>query len=96
VNQYATANLEIPSAPDPTGRVSLGSEALRRLRRSGYSALRDVSCVVHGDSMRLLGRVPTYYLKQVAQAVVADVDGVRRVVNLIEVVAPQSSQERGT
>jgi hypothetical protein len=37
--------------------------------------------------MRLIGRLPTYYLKQVAQAVVTEVEGVRRVVNLIEVVA---------
>jgi hypothetical protein len=48
--------------------------------------------------VRLCGRLSSYYLKQVAQAVVAEVEGVRRVINLIEVVAsayrPTMGRER--
>ena len=43
------------------------------LRRSGYLALRDVSCVAVGQALYLRGRLPSYYLKQVAQESVASV-----------------------
>lgn len=89
------SDLEIPSARESSGKFCIGSEALRRLRRSGYSALRDVSCDVHGGDMRLIGRLRSYYLKQVAQAVVADIEGVHRVVNLIEIAVTERSPEGG-
>ena len=37
--------------------------------------------------LSLHGRLPTYYLKQVAQAIAAEVEGVSSVVNRIDVVA---------
>jgi len=55
------------------------------LRRSGYLALRDVSCVVLGDVLYLRGCLPSYYLKQVAQEVAASVAGASRLINVIEV-----------
>ena len=58
------------------------------LRRSGYSALRDVSCVAVDQVIYLRGRLPSYYLKQVAQESVASVAGSRRLINLIEVCTP--------
>jgi osmotically-inducible protein OsmY len=57
------------------------------LCRSGYLALRAVVCDTRGGIVRLRGSLPTYYLKQVAQATVAEVDGVRRIINRIVVVA---------
>lgn len=87
--------LEIPSARESGESVEIVGEALHRLRRSGYSALWDVSCDVHGKTVRLLGHLPSYYLKQVAQAIVAEVEGVRRVINLIEVAAPASRPSWG-
>ncbi|MHC5537521.1 BON domain-containing protein [Singulisphaera rosea] len=63
-------------------------EALRRLRKGGYSALQSLSCNVEGPDLSIHGRLPTYYLKQVAQAIVAQVEGVRRVINHIEVESP--------
>ncbi|HYT89933.1 MAG TPA: BON domain-containing protein [Gemmataceae bacterium] len=59
-----------------------------RLRRSSYLALRGVSCAWDAGVLTLRGRLPSYYLKQVAQASVAQVGGVERVENRIEVVAP--------
>jgi osmotically-inducible protein OsmY len=76
-----------PLAPGSAGRRGIRSEALRRLRRSGYSPLEGVACDARGGSVRLLGRLPSYYLKQMAQAIVAEVEGVRLVVNRIEVAA---------
>src|SRR5437868_5097685 len=60
--------------------------AEERLRRSGYLALRDVTCEVDAETFRLRGRLPTYYLKQVAQAIVSEIAGVRHLDNLIVVV----------
>jgi len=75
-------------APVIPPRGDLGLEAEHRLWGSGYLVLRDVSCEAQAGIMRLQGRLPSYYLKQMAQALVADLEGVRRVVNLIEIAVP--------
>jgi osmotically-inducible protein OsmY len=59
------------------------------LRRSAYFELRDVSCEFSGGVLTLHGRVPTYYLKQLAQVSVVDVPGVIEVHNRIEVATPR-------
>lgn len=51
------------------------------LRATGYSALRDVEVFVNARSVRLVGCVPTYYLKQVALASVSPLAGTRFVRN---------------
>jgi hypothetical protein len=81
----SAANIEIRPTPNSSGRASIPIEVSRRLRRSGYLALRDVTCEVDGESLHLQGRLPTHYLKQLAQAIVAQVEGIRFIVNLIEV-----------
>jgi phosphocarrier protein len=55
------------------------------LRKSPYFALRDVCCAYHDGVLTLRGFLPSYYLKQLAQSMVGDVEGVLRVVNEIEV-----------
>jgi osmotically-inducible protein OsmY len=80
-------------APPVTAPLSprfLGIDRLaeRRLRGSSFLALRNVSCEYHEGVMTLRGRLPTYYLKQIAQELVAEVEGVEKVFNRIEVVSP--------
>jgi osmotically-inducible protein OsmY len=60
--------------------------AERALRGSPYLALRNVICECRDGVLTLRGCLPTYYLKQVAQAMVVRVDGVRQVVNEIQVI----------
>jgi osmotically-inducible protein OsmY len=55
---------------------------------SPYLALRDISCEYQEGVLTLQGRLPTYYLKLMAQSVVADVEGVTAIVNKIEVMTP--------
>ncbi len=69
--------------------------AQQALRRSSYFELRDVSCDFSGGILTLRGRVPSYHLKQVAQASVAEVPGVVEVQNCVEVVMPRLSQNHG-
>jgi hypothetical protein len=58
------------------------------LRQSSYIELRDVACEFSGGILTLRGRVPSYHLKQLAQASVAQVPGVVEVHNRVEVVTP--------
>jgi osmotically-inducible protein OsmY len=57
----------------------------RRLRESGYRCLRTIRCEDRQGVLTLRGRVPSFYHKQVAQALVAAVAPVAAVVDLIEV-----------
>jgi hypothetical protein len=66
---------------------AIGRQAELRIRSSGYLALRDVTCMARGDTVHLRGRLPSHYLKQIAQEIAAGVEGVRHVYNGIEVSA---------
>ena len=79
----ATAGLNPPA--------STQAVAERGLRSSRYSALKHVSCDYQGGVLVLRGCLPSYYLKQIAQEVVArQVQGVGRLDNQIQVVPPAS------
>jgi hypothetical protein len=65
--------------------LELGPRAEALLRRNTYLALKNVTCEYQGGTLVLRGSVPTYYLKQVASAVVAGLPGIERIVNQIDV-----------
>lgn len=62
--------------------------AAARLRRTGYPQIREITCFHQSGRLTLYGVLPSYYLKQLAQTAVADIDGVKTVTNEIDVVAP--------
>jgi osmotically-inducible protein OsmY len=65
-------------------RIALAAK--ERLRRVPYSSVQDVSCECDGQGTLVLrGRLPSFYYKQMAQEAVRDLEGVRKVVNRIEV-----------
>jgi osmotically-inducible protein OsmY len=64
------------------------AEVQARLRKSGYHELQLVSCDFHEGVLTLRGRVPSFYLKQVAQEVIRRLDGAEEVNNRLEVAAP--------
>ena len=74
--------------------VSATELAERQLRSSPYLALRNITCDSQGGVLVLRGFLPSYYLKQMAQAVVTCVDGVEQVVNQIEVVTGPGAASR--
>ena len=61
-----------------------------RLRGHAYLALRNISCNYHNGMLVLRGCVPTYYLKQMAQEVVTQLEGVEHVENRIQVLSSAS------
>jgi osmotically-inducible protein OsmY len=70
-------------------RVSpLGDRARRRLNQSPYYAVRRIVVEERQGVLTLSGRMPNYYLKQMAQAALAGVEGVKRIINRIDVVEP--------
>ena len=66
----------------------LGERARRRLTQSAYHAVRQVNVEERQGVLTLSGRLPNYYLKQMAQAAVANMEGVRKIINRIDVVEP--------
>ena len=71
-----------PAAPLPTQNpddLCLAERVERSLRATGYGPLREVQVRVDARTVLLAGRVPSYYLKQVAQATAMAVPGAHRV-----------------
>ena len=84
-----------PATPARTPPPGLPELAEGRLRGKPYLALRNVSCDCRGGVLVLRGRLPSYYLKQVAQEAVVRLEGVKGVENQIEVVTPANPSCRG-
>ncbi len=74
--------------PQGASSSSLQAAVVHSLFDSGYAALSFVSCEVAGDRVVLQGDVPTWHLKQLAQAVVKRVAGVGCVDNRLAVRRP--------
>jgi hypothetical protein len=85
-DQRTVAVLTRPN-PFATLFQEIGEVAEAALRRSPYYELHGISCEFSGGVLTLRGRAPTYYLKQLAQACVADVPGVVEVDNRVEVTS---------
>jgi hypothetical protein len=81
-------NVETPPRRTAELPLDVADLAQGRLRGCPYGAVRNVACDYRDGVLVLRGRVPSYYLKQMAQAVVGRAGAVERVVNLIEVVNP--------
>jgi osmotically-inducible protein OsmY len=62
--------------------------AERLLRSNPYLALKNVSCDWLDGVLILRGCLPSFYLKQITQEVVASVEGVEHIDNQILVVTP--------
>lgn len=71
-------------SPNPTG-----VKAATKLAATGYAPLENVECEVQEDMLILSGTVPSYYLKQVAQTVAGNMEGITRIENRLEVRSPR-------
>ena len=63
-------------------------EAESKLHASSHLFARTVQCDYDGGVLRLLGKVPSFYLKQTAQALIQGIEGVERIDNALTVVSP--------
>ncbi len=79
----ASAEPAPPARATPPGLPELAEGCLRR---NLYLALGNVPCDCRGGVLVLRGCLPSHHLKQVAQEVVAHLEGVKGVENQIQVV----------
>ena len=70
---------------DNVDAPAVAETAMERLRASPYKAMRRVSCKCEHGTLFLRGRLFSFHEKQVAQEIVARVNGVTQVVNEIQV-----------
>jgi osmotically-inducible protein OsmY len=80
----ATARLLAQTLED----LRLAERVERALRATGYMPLRGIEVTVHARLVILAGRVPSYSLKQVAQATALAVPGAQQVRNDLGVGRP--------
>ncbi len=57
-----------------------------RILHQSHLSVQRIWCEYKGMRLYLRGQVPSFYLKQLAQAAVSNLDGVSQVVNEIEVI----------
>jgi len=74
--------------PFLTVESSVVELAYQRLRRLPYTCLGDVVCMHHRGALVLSGRLPSYYMRQIALNAVTGLAGVERVVDEIKVAPP--------
>ncbi len=75
-----TAAAEVMTDPECPAEI-----AERLLWTSTYHVLRQVQCSFDNGVLTMDGCLSSFYLKQIAQTVVQDIDGVARIENRIEV-----------
>ena len=87
MSSVAAAALLVPSpnCRPGTAEAAMATAALARLRQSPYVPLRNVSCSFFEGVLTLGGRVPSYYLKQIAQSLMSDLPAVREIRNELRV-----------
>jgi osmotically-inducible protein OsmY len=68
--------------------LRLAERVEQALRATGYPRLRGIEVTVHARLVILRGRVPSYYLKQIAQETALAVPGTHQVRNDLDVVRP--------
>jgi osmotically-inducible protein OsmY len=87
---------EVAGERHPASAAAPGAEGLEdqrlvervahALSATGYGPLRDVAITAQDRLVVLAGRVPSYYLKQVAQATALSVPGAHQVRNDLDVI----------
>ncbi|MBI3864048.1 MAG: BON domain-containing protein [Planctomycetia bacterium] len=85
VSDRAEAASEFSFATD--GNARLAEQVELALRATGYPPLRNIHVAAFASGVQLHGTVPTYHLKQLAQAAALGVAGIRTVVNDLDVVS---------
>jgi hypothetical protein len=70
----------------PTKLAQSPAEVARQIfHESPYAAIRELKCSFRDGVLFISGRVPNYYLKQLAQIALVHLEGVKHVRNLVEV-----------
>lgn len=74
--------------------AEIEESVLENLRAKSVSFGESVACECRDGSLVLTGTLPSYYLKQLAQESAGQVEGVRVVINQVQVDSAQTSRPR--
>jgi osmotically-inducible protein OsmY len=83
---------------DEKGQLSPGAierAVEERLCQTSYLELRRLSAAFEKGVLTLNGYVSSYYLRQIAQAAVRDLEGIEAIDNRIEVISGLSNRNHG-
>ncbi|MEM8864869.1 MAG: BON domain-containing protein [Planctomycetota bacterium] len=69
-------------------KSSIVHEAQHKLKSSSHHFARTVQCDYADGVLKIAGKVPSFYLKQTAQSLIQDIEGVDQIENDIVVVSP--------
>jgi len=69
-------------------------QARQRLLSNCYSEIRELCATLREGELTINGVVRSFYLKQIAQTIVRDIQGVEKVTNNVSVVYPQTTREQ--
>lgn len=83
--ESTTVRVTGPVAGGTVARTEVHQAVESQLQRSPYRALRFVACQIHEGTAVLTGKVPSFFLKQMAQHLVGQTQGVKRVRNELSV-----------
>jgi hypothetical protein len=92
--EIAMFGLDRACVEPETSQASVQDLVEQRLRSNPYLSLRNITSDYLDGVLVLRGCVPTYYLKQMAQEVVTDLEGVERIDNQIQVLTLLSDHTR--
>jgi len=81
----------MPLRDETAKQEMVQEEAHALLLESPYRELWNVACDFREGVLTLRGRVPSYFLKQVAQSIVFVMERVETINNRLEVVSPTKS-----
>jgi len=81
-----TAEATVPLLTQGLEDLHLAERVERALCATGYGALRGIEVSVRARLVTLVGRVPSFYLKQIAQERALAVPGTHQIHNGLEVV----------
>jgi osmotically-inducible protein OsmY len=87
---YVEVDAKSTSASPADAR--LGGQIDQALRATGHLSLRRLEIIAAEGLVVLRGRLPSYYLKQVAQTAVRAVPGVGAVHDELDIVSPRSTR----
>jgi hypothetical protein len=87
----ATSDWEVEIASETDSELQTRVEALARQRLSSQCPyafyFRDITCSYDEGVLILQGQLPTFYLKQVLQTLLNNVEGVERIENHVDVIS---------
>ena len=81
-----TGMKRVRQAASKIAHASVTELAQARLLGTGHAELGQLICEHDSGILRLRGQLPNYYMKQLAQELLRDLEGVDQIVNAVEVI----------